>query len=938
MSQWEQAQLDAGGFVATKSKIDARTTEDVVGRRYGGPALGERVVVRLGADRLGPAEDLAMEYLGLEPRGASPPLGRQTRRALGFANWALTHHREHAKYALELVKRIKAAARLAKGKPGHAWDAFAAMAAELNKSVRHFLPAFWEEAARIYKDLGNPTYAGRALNKALEAERVHALDVDREHRRDAVLEFTLSGCLSGKALSEYAQDLQSQFEPAEAYATLRDLAVRRTLGGMAPMANLGKDLVRAAKAAGLDADGELETVLEEIIASPAMSRAPLQFWESVKPHVQRIVARNPQFGIWLLVHTNPQSRHTGDSPVWPWLDLLDAWNVLPWLSADDMPAEPEIPGGRAGWIGRLARVESSPNKSVFELLEQMADVLRREGQPVPLFEKPRWGRPSVDVDVLEACLDLDLPLNDVPEQLELNFDGWLRAGVDHPRRNSQLARVAREERFSHRLREKIPDLIQFTGEAAQAHRTYGRQLPPRRSFEEAAADHPALYEAWWQFLDGQLSALQTGGLPDAESALASLRRCVGKRTNAQFPELLRRLEQVDLADNLHRTLRAGVLDEYGWEALEQASDRHKLPPASRRTQQLVHWIFPLVAYHADNKLIVVRPDRVDASRELTLKSSQELRVILPVGEDVAVGYRDSTAGWLERFFWMSDPSHEHEPKASLYWLAPEAIVPVEEGVFYGSRTVKPGDATLPGANPFFCDGVRFWRVKEQARNDRPDEDRPPPTLAEVDPETGKETRDSVPGWFEEPLPAHAHIQWEFSRLLPLPPGRASSPLGCREGLIGWKVVRWRDHSVEGRGIDGRRFSFRDGDVRPQYRALIPLAMMSQPCGDSYWVFTNEELVIDAASGVCIASFRRPRTAYCAGQPALIPVSFLHLMRIRHEPSSQRLRATSRAEAVRLLEAGATEERALRDRVEEGRPERSAASAAVGELLPQAPPR
>ena len=248
MSQWEQAQLDAGGFVATKSKIDARTTEDVVARRYGGPALGQRVVVRLGADRLGPAEDLAMEHLGLEPRGASPPLGRQTRRALGFANWALTHHREHAKYALELVKRIKAAARLAKGKPGHAWDAFAAMAAELNKSVRHFLPAFWEEAARIYKDLGNPTYAGRALNKALEAERVHALDVDREHRRDAVLEFTLSGCLSGKALSEYAQDLQNQFEPAEAYATLRDLAVRRTLGGLAPMAELTRRVMGAGAA------------------------------------------------------------------------------------------------------------------------------------------------------------------------------------------------------------------------------------------------------------------------------------------------------------------------------------------------------------------------------------------------------------------------------------------------------------------------------------------------------------------------------------------------------------------------------------------------------------------------------------------------------------------------------------------------------------------
>ncbi len=133
---------------------------------------------------------------------------------------------KHAKYALDLVKRMKAAARKAVSKAGHAWDLYVEMAEELNKSVRHFLPAFWEQAARAYKDLGNTTYAGRALNKALEAERVHSLDVDREHRRDAILEFTLSGCLSGKALTDYAKDLERQFPPREAYETYKDLVIR----------------------------------------------------------------------------------------------------------------------------------------------------------------------------------------------------------------------------------------------------------------------------------------------------------------------------------------------------------------------------------------------------------------------------------------------------------------------------------------------------------------------------------------------------------------------------------------------------------------------------------------------------------------------------------------------------------------------------------------
>ncbi|MFM8489786.1 MAG: hypothetical protein ACKOCH_25905, partial [Bacteroidota bacterium] len=124
--------------------------------------------------------------------------------------------------------------------------------------------------ARAYKELGNTTYAGRALSKALEAERVHSLEVDRTHRRDAILEFALSGCLSGKALSEYAKDLEKQFPPLEAYETYKDLTIRRTLGGMAPIAAAAADLTRLAKAAKQDVDEEIQSVLTAMIPSPAM--------------------------------------------------------------------------------------------------------------------------------------------------------------------------------------------------------------------------------------------------------------------------------------------------------------------------------------------------------------------------------------------------------------------------------------------------------------------------------------------------------------------------------------------------------------------------------------------------------------------------------------------------------------------------------------------
>ena len=336
------AQLDAGGLVPTKTKVDPGATEQIVARTYRHAALGDRAVIRLASDRLGQAEDLAMEFLGFPAPEVSAPLALQQRRSLGFAAWALVNDPANARFALDLVKQMKAAARQGKSKPGHAWDAYMEMAKELGRSVRHFLPAFWEEVGRAFKDLGNQTYAGRALNKSLEAERVHALESDRARRRDVVLEFVLSGCLTGSALSDYGTDLQGQYPPKEAFAIFRDLCVRRTQGGMPPWASLPKDFMKLAKAAGLDAEKELERWLEEVIESPAMGRPPLQFWKSSRAACKRIVVRNSAFAVALLRHTKPDTRYYGESKLGPWLDLLDEWGVLEYLWHDEHRGAPAL--------------------------------------------------------------------------------------------------------------------------------------------------------------------------------------------------------------------------------------------------------------------------------------------------------------------------------------------------------------------------------------------------------------------------------------------------------------------------------------------------------------------------------------------------------------------------------------------------------------------
>jgi hypothetical protein len=348
-------QLDAGGLLPVKSKVDADAAEQVVARTYRHPALGDRPVVRLASDRLGQAEDLAMEFLGFTAPDVSAPIALQQRRSLGFAAWALINDPKNARYALDLVKRMKAAARQAKSKPGHAWDSYTEMAKDLGRSARHFLPPFWEEAGRAFKDLGNQTYAGRALSKSLEAERVHALESDRARRRDVVLEFVLSGCLAGNALSEYGNDLQAQYPPAEAFAIFRDLCVRRTRGGMSPWAAMPKDFTKLAKAAQLDGDNELEKWLEEVIDSPAMGRAPYQFWKTCSNHCKRIVARNPAFAVALLRHTRPEPRYYGESKLGPWFELFEEWGVLDYLWEDELRGAPPLGEPIAHWFGRIIR-------------------------------------------------------------------------------------------------------------------------------------------------------------------------------------------------------------------------------------------------------------------------------------------------------------------------------------------------------------------------------------------------------------------------------------------------------------------------------------------------------------------------------------------------------------------------------------------------------
>ncbi len=100
---------------------------------------------------------------------------------------------------------------------------------------------------------------------------------------------------------------------------------------------------------------------------------------------------------------------------------------------------------------------------------------------------------------------------------------------------------------------------------------------------------------WWEFIDKQLTSLETGGLADFEIAQERLRWVMSTKTAQQFPELVERLKKIDLAACLHRTLVAGVMDEYGWEEFDRTSEVNALR-ARRGEENPVYWSYPFVCW------------------------------------------------------------------------------------------------------------------------------------------------------------------------------------------------------------------------------------------------------------------------------------------------------------------------------------------------------
>nr|WP_109030325.1 hypothetical protein [Streptomyces rubrogriseus] len=917
------ALLEAGALLppGSSGREDADT---LTVRTYTHAALGERSVVRLVPGTLGEAEDLALDFLGLVRDAETPEVGQVRRETLGFPAWALVNDPANGHHALALVKDVERLARQAKSRPGTAKEGFEKLGDRLGRAVPHFLPTFFEQAARIFLQFDNTTYAAAFFGKAREAERVHALAVDEQRQRAVFLEFAFAGALTVKALKQHVKDLAARLDAAEAWAQFRQLAVERCAAGMPPYASLPQDARVLIKAAGLPrVEAECDLVAD-LVASPAAVRAPASFWTAYRATLAVLAERRPAVRERML-EIMPAGLDHGTKSDEFWLELLAECGADRLLTGEDggtaagSGSAAEAAGGvdAADWLSRWAAhrkrgatvCDSSP--ATLDLVARMAPRLRADGRAVDLFTGRR--HMGVDIALLDLCAAEDVPLA-LPgpgAEVHLGLDRWVR---DTRPERRELAAVAADPRLR-------PLLLRAVG-------TAGHERQSSRVLDHLA-DHRVLSGVLREWLDGAVGELGGAvGLPGAREALNRLSpyRSVAPRVN---PEAVARAAGYEAAPLLGRTLRTGLLDELGWPALDEAlrlldaetrarngngNGNGAGTRGDRDTALIVNEAWPCLILSRGHKAVVVGPDGILLDHDLRLPADldrwQRPQFRYADGELLVVWWQDGK----QRGYWSTRPSEVLTltgEQISHWWRNDEAApsIPLPDGGrATGARTLHAGDAVLPASRPVIGDGTSYWRQGRQGRQH---------VWLEYDPATGTHGRASLPAFLRSGIGDDATLLQDQCEVLPLQPGLEESPFGTDGTVLG----RWvRAEEAAGEALttagtpDGRTVTLRTSGRGDR---VTPLGALRLPGGAAPVVARTRRQVAlyapDDGSEAGVLGRVTPNERggeFAAGTPFVPPVSFWHALRPRDERSSAALRAFTDEQAADLLR---TAVRALAER-------------------------
>ncbi|WP_308369164.1 MULTISPECIES: DNA-binding protein [unclassified Streptomyces] len=879
------ALLKAGAVLPADTVGAGSSAVELTARAYLHPALGEgRVVVRLAAAELGAAEDLAAGFLGLVPEDGEPPVvGLGQRQALGFPEWVLVHHPQDGHHALAIVPELDRAARQAKTKPKAALDACHELADRLAASVPHFLPVFYEQAARVFLAVENPTYAGQLFTRARAGEAQHGLPID-EDRLDAVfLEFALAGALPVKVLTGYGKELALRVSPAEAHERFRRLCVRRTAGGLPPSAQVAVELRRLAKAAGLTGTEPEQEYLAELLPLPATLRAALGWWKAHRTALIALAKRVPAVRGTLLELTPPPGDGGQLSDLW--LDILEESGATAGLASDAVPAEERCADGTAGWLERFHTARHSGWGSrlgmpaLLGLVERCAGRLRAELAEPGREAGLRLG--LEDVGLLDLLLSLDIPVTDPPETGEkLHLDDWGRT----PGRR-ELSALCADPRFRPAFFRALYDL----GNGGSGNETV-------RELALAPGSSPLLAD-WVREV---AAASRSAGLPQLPKAISRLTWLPSEALALARPEVAA-AAAADVGEIFARTLRGGLFEELAWPAWETALA--ELAPGRGQEGLTVMDAWPFLIVANSTQVRVIDADSTVLTHDLRVPSGSPYRHGFHyVDGDLLVfwtAYNSPVQG-----YWLSAPGDILTlDSVATYWSprSGHVTLPVPGGGrATGNGVVHPGDSKVPSERGIISDGTSYWAWE---RADSPGE----ANWCEYDPAGGVFGRRSQPAFLADALHGHprgstlpdnAGQNW----LRPAPTVEGSVLGAPVDGLLGWRAVRIPGQGWHASDTGGRSVTVPEGGFAPAAALTLPGSDRPRALAQSW-----RELTISDPDGVVTArtsSDNHRSAGYSTGCVDLPPLAYWYCQRPRDTEGSVALRSADRETAAALLKAAA----------------------------------
>ncbi|MCC9707753.1 DNA-binding protein [Streptomyces sp. MNU76] len=878
--------LAAGGVLPPDTEGAGERAVPLTARTYRHPGLEDRVVVRLVAGELGAAEDLAAGFLGLEPDAEPAVVGLGLRQSLGFPEWVLVHHPADGHHALGIVPDLEKAARRAKSKPKTAMDAYLELGERLAASVPHFLPTFFEQAGRVFLAEENATYAAQLFTRARKAEAEHGLVVEEE-RLDAVfLEFALAGALPVKVLSAYAKELAARVPAEEALRRFTKLCLRRTAGGLPPSAQMANDLRRLARAAGRDADQAEQEYLAELLVLPSTPRAAAGWWKGHRTALVALAEREPKVRGTLL-DTLPSSHD--DMPAM-WLDMLEASGATAGLWDGSLPEEQRPHDGTAGWLERFLTYRerarswrgSTRMPELYPLVERTADRLRAE-----LTTAGRELRVTHDIDLMDLLLSLDVPVAAPPKDSALPLEQWA-PGEGH----RELLSLAADSRF-HKAFRRGAD-------------RFGDDDQGRRAIRVLAASpggRPLLAE----WVRGVVRRFAAVGLPQLPDALARL-KWLPAEALALAEEEVRGAVSTDLAPVLSRTLRAGLFDELGWPAWEDATAT--LVPKDDVEDIVVAdaWPHLVVAGAAQARVIGAEGTLLTHDLRVSADGRWGDPGFHHVDGELLVYWRSRDNGL--RGYWhtradsprpMEGPGGTRSTEMDWYKADLKLTLPLPGGGrATGAGVLHAGDTTIPDERWLLFDGASYWVWHAEG-------ERETHGFYEYDPATHRRGRMSMPAFLADALrDAPEGSVYDSGWLGPSPTVGRAPACAPVDGVVGLRTVRLPDGAYRTQDLAGHTVTLPAGKGRPSALVVFPGDDRARAVVRNGW-----QLQIVDTDGVVTSVAKTDRTPGAFGEGTLLlpPVQFWECMTPRDPEGSAALRRIDAATSTALLAAaqGAAQE-------------------------------